>query len=43
MDDDNNNNDDDVEQMVKRVAGEAIVLRETLLQFRFVHHKSHMT
>jgi hypothetical protein len=32
-----------VEQSMEWLAGEAEVLRETLPQCRFVHHKSHMT
>jgi hypothetical protein len=32
-----------VEQSVGRLAGETEVLGENMFQFRFVHHKSHMT
>jgi hypothetical protein len=33
-----------MEQLLElRFAGETEVLGENLLQFRFVHHKSHMT
>jgi hypothetical protein len=35
--------DDDVKHSVECLAGKTEVSGENLLQFRFVHHKSHMT